>query len=157
YFAASALLFATTLSLPRGIGHWLEFRENLQRHMQNIAYNSIGLTEILAYRHAEAPTTPETYDATVSLRGRLAQIQLFTALLLAAVLVWWRSRGKEELAAFAMAPLLLFVSLDLAAYYYVFLLVLLLASRDEPRRLACLFLVEVASYFLQLFEDRDSL
>ena len=55
-----------------------------------------------------------------------------------------------------LAALLLFLGLDLAAYYYVLLLVPLLAERQRPRRLIVLFSIEAAWYFLQLFEDRDS-
>jgi hypothetical protein len=151
-----ALLFAATLLLPRGWSHWLEFRNNMQRHLQNLAYNSIGLTEILAYRGPDSPTTPATYDAAVELRAWLQRLQLVTAVPLGAAFVFWRSRRTDAVGAAALAPLLLFLGLDLAAYYFVLLLVPLLAFRSEPRRLVALFTAEAATYFLQLFEDRDS-
>ena len=49
----------------------------------------------------------------------------------------------------------IFVGLNLAAYYYSFLLVLLLAHLREPRVLALMFIVEAVSYTLLLFEDRQ--
>jgi hypothetical protein len=49
---------------------------------------------------------------------------------------------------------LLFATLTLGAYYYAFLVLLVLAFRDSPGRIALLFAAEAATRALLLFEDR---
>ena len=67
-FAAVALLLLGATALGRGrAGDWLAFRDNLQLHMQNTAFNTIGLTQILAY-----PGLPASRRRGRRRRGRAA-------------------------------------------------------------------------------------
>jgi hypothetical protein len=59
--------------------------------------------------------------------------------------------------AAALGVPLLFFGLNLASYYYAFLVVLVLANRGSPRRLALLFAAESLSHVFVLFEDREAL
>jgi hypothetical protein len=154
--ATAVLLLALSGLVPGGLGRWQEFRSNLERHMQHTAYNTIGLTEILAYRGAARPTTPETFATDLDRRRRLRGAQLLALLPLAVLVVARRSRRRGDLEALALgATLPVFVGLNLAAYYYVFYLVVLLALRRHPEALATMFAAEALSHALPLFEDRD--
>jgi hypothetical protein len=66
------------------------------------------------------------------------------------------ARTQDRPAAMALgAALPLFVGLNLAAYYWMFLLALLIAMRDRPRVVALMFAAEAVSHALLLFEDRQ--
>ena len=62
----------------------------------------------------------------------------------------------DDVAAAALGVPLLFVGLNLASYYYAFLVVLVLAHRGHPRRLALVFAAEAISHALLLFEEREA-
>ena len=156
-FAAVALLLLGATGLGRGRGgDWLAFRDNLQLHMQNTAFNTIGLTQILAYPGLPAFSTPGTEAREGERRHTIYVAQLCTVFPLA--LLWFarRSRRETDVGATAMAIALLFVGLDLACYYYLVQMLLILAHRDRLDRIALLFTIEVATYALLLFEDRDA-
>jgi hypothetical protein len=73
-------------------------------------------------------------------------------LLLAAV-----SRRTSDAGATLLALPLLFFGLNLASYYYVFLIVIAAYLWRFPGRVALLFGAETATYCLLLFEDREGL
>lgn len=50
---------------------------------------------------------------------------------------------------------LLFAGLNLASYYYVFLIILILLYRHSPRHLALIFAAEVVSYNLLVFFENS--
>jgi hypothetical protein len=156
-FAVTAIaLGAATLSLPRGTAHWREFRANMERHLEHTAYNTIGLTEILAYRGPAKPTTPEAAADDLGRRASLRKAQLLFALPLVLLGVALLARTQDRPGAMALgAALPLFVGLNLAAYYWMFLLALLIAMRDRPRIVALMFAAEAVSHALLLFEDRQ--
>jgi hypothetical protein len=156
FAATAALLGAATLALPRGAAHWREFRTNMEHHLEHTAYNTIGLTEILAYRGPAKPTTPEDVADDRERRAWLRRAQLLVPLPIVLLGVALLARRQDEPAAMALgAALPLFVGLNLAAYYWMFLLALLLALRDRPRVVALMFAAEAASHTLLLFEDRQ--
>jgi hypothetical protein len=128
----------------------------MERHLEHTAYNTISLTEILAYRGPAKPTTPEGVADDLQRRGWLRRAQLFFVLPVVLLGVVLLARARDLPAAMALgAALPLFVGLNLAAYYWVFLLTLLLALRDRPRIVALMFAAEALSHTLLLFEDRQ--
>jgi hypothetical protein len=149
-----AALFAGSLALPEGARHWRDFRANLERHVESDAYNLIGLNEILAWTGPARPATPEDFERQLERRQALHRLQLGLVALVTAALVARRRRWPDDVALAALGVPLLFGTLSLAAYYYAFLVLLLLAFRDSPGRISLLFAAEAATRVLLLFEDR---
>jgi hypothetical protein len=133
----------------------VEFHHNMTRHLEHTAYNTIGLTEILAYRGPARPTTPATAAADRDRRHALRRVALVVLLPLVLLGIARRARGADMLESMALGIPALFVSLNLAAYYYALLLVLLLARARDHVRLAVLFGAEAVGYTLLLFEPSD--
>ncbi len=155
--ATVALLFALTGLLPRGLGHWLEFRANMERHVANISPNVVGLTEALALRWGEDDqVTAEEFAAIKARRQDIYRLQLASIFLPLLLLTSRLACRRTDLGALALALPLLYAGLSLAAYYYAFLIVLLLVHRASPGRLALIFAAEAAPYVLMMFEDRDA-
>jgi hypothetical protein len=153
--ATCAALFAATLTLPAGLGHWQDFRHNMQRHVDNDAYNSIGLGEILSYSGPTRATTPEGFSRELDWRRTTWRVQLAVVLLLVGVVVARSWRWPGDVQATLLAIPLLFGTLTLAAYYYAFLILLVLACEGSPWRIAALFGVEILTGLLAVFEDRE--
>ncbi len=157
FAATCVILFALTAWLPRGFAHWSDFRANMERHVANISPNVVGLTEVLALRRsADDQVTGEEFEALKARRQRIHRIQLAVVFLPLLLMTARQAQERSDLGAVALALPLLYVALSLAAYYYAFLIVLLLAHRATPGRLALVFAVEAAPYALMLFEDRDA-
>jgi hypothetical protein len=155
FAATCAALFAATLTLPAGLEHWQDFRQNMQRHVSNDAWNSIGLNEIVSYTGPTRATTPEGFAREqdwrrTTWRAQIAVVVLFLVLILAR-----RSRWPGDVSASALAIPLLFCTLTLAAYYYAFLILLVVAHRESSWRLGALFGVEILTGLLALFEGRE--
>ena len=83
-------------------------------------------------------------------------MQLWLVVLPLLALIGRAAPRLREVTACAMGIPLLFASLNLAAYYYAFLLLLVLVNGQHPGRLALIFSAEAVSYSLMLFEDRDA-
>ncbi len=157
-FATTAtLLLALTTILPRGVRHWQEFRANMQHHVANISPNVIGLTEALALRPGAGEVTAAEFEALKERRQRIYRWHLAVLFLPALATTALLARRRTDLGAVALALPLLYLGLSLAAYYHVFLVLLILVHRRFPRRLALIFAVEAAPYALQLFEEREAL
>ncbi len=155
--ATAGLLFALTGLLPRGFGHWTEFRANMARHVANISPNVVGLTEALTLRWGDDDqVTAQEFEALKARRQGIYRLQLAVVFLPLLLLTARRAPRQTDLGALALALPLLYAGLSLAAYYYAFLIVLLLVHRASPRHLALIFAVEAAPYLLMLFEDRDA-
>ena len=154
---AGAVLFLATGLLPRGFTGWVELRANLEQHTRNISPNVVGITDALAHRWSGGgQVTPEEFESLKERRERIHRAQLgfvFLPLLLA---VAWASRRCRDLQALALGAPLLLSAVGLAAYYCVFLLVLLLARRRSTGHLALLFATEWVCGALRLFEDREA-
>jgi len=147
------VLLLSTAWLADGLDRWQDFRQNMQRHLETDAYNTIGLTQIVALEFPLSPgEAPGSRSAWID---RLYLVQLLLALPLAAVFVYTRARRADDVGAAALGIVLLFAGLNLAAYYYVCLLLLVLAERRRLPIIALLFTVEAATYTLMLFEDRE--
>jgi hypothetical protein len=154
--AACAALFAGTLALPAGLEPWQGFRDNLQRHVESDAYNRIGLNEILAFTGPVAPANAEAFESHLAWRRVTWRAQLALVVLAAIALVARRTRWPDDVALAALGIPLLFGTLSLAAYYWAFLVLLALAFRDSPGRIALLFAAEAATRVLLSFEDRPT-
>jgi hypothetical protein len=154
----AAALFAGTLALPAGLVHWRDFRRNLERHVESDAYNRIGLTEILAYGGPVKPATPEAFARELERRDAIYGGQLALVLLAIAAITVRRAQRRDgwpdDVGLAALGIPLLFGTLTLGAYYYAFLVLLVLAFRNSPGRIALLFAAEAATRVLLLFEDR---
>lgn len=131
----AALLFALTGLLPRGFGHWREFRANIETHVANISPNVVGLTEALAFQRGADKVTAEEFEALKERRRGIYRIQLAAVFLPALALVAWLARRRSDLAAAGFALPLLYAGLGLAAYYYLMLAALILVHRRSTRRL----------------------
>jgi len=157
FLLTAGVLVALTGLLPRGWSHWADFRANLATHMEVISPNVVGLTQVLAYRSGPGELTREEFRALEQRRRAIHHVQLWLVFLPLLVLVARRAPREHDLSACALALPLIFVAQDLAAYYYAFLVVLVLVHRRHAERLALLFAVEAASYTLTLFEEREGL
>ena len=150
------VLFAATATLPRGLHHWTEFRHNMQLHVRNIAPNVVGVTEIVAHGWThEGLVTDEEFEALKVRRYRIHQA--LQVLLFVPLVLWtaWTAPRRRDLDVVLLALPLLLVGLSLAAYYYVFLVLLVIRLRDDAARLSLVFGVEALSYGLRLFEESE--
>ena len=157
FLATALVLVALTGAMPRGLRHWSEFRSKLSVHMETISPNIVGLTQILAFRPGDGMVTNEEFRAIKRDRRALYYAQLLLIFAPLALLVGWMSRRRQDAGAAVLAVPLLFAGLNLASYYYAFLILLSLQLRHRPRLLALVFGLEAASYGLLLFEDREAL
>ena len=155
FAVAGVLLVAATALLPRGVGHWIDLRDTLESQLEVTAPNLVGVTQLIAYRGNPDEVTLEEQRELQARRRAIHHVQLWVVFLPLLALAAWGAPRERDLAAIALGVPLIFVGLNLAAYYYAFLVVLVLVHRDDPERLALLFGVEAASYVLMLFEDRE--
>lgn len=153
---AALLVAASVVLLPRGFGHWVEFRANMSTHLKNIAPNVVGTTEVLAHRWGERElVTQEEFDALKERRmtiHRAQQVAVFLPLCLLAALA---ARRRSDLGAIALALPLLLSGLSLGAYYYSFLVLLVPIFRRSEPALIALFSCEALCFALRLFEESD--
>ena len=159
FAATAAVLVLLTLPAFGGIESWRAFERNLDRHVDTVSPNIVGLTQLLAYLPGEQPK-PVAMQELRRIREERARLydRVLVTVFPAALLV---AAGVSPLigatAAAALGVPLLFVGTSLASYYYAFLVVLVLVNRDAPRRLMLVFGAEALSYVLLLFEEREAL
>lgn len=154
--AAGVLLFALSGAQGRGFEAWGEFRQNMGKHMDTVSPNIVGLTNALAYHELPELITLEEMRAEQARRVRVNHIQLatvFAATLLAVALLAPLYPPAEALLL--GVPLLL-TGLNLASYYWVLIVLLVVAWWDRPARLLALFGLELVSHAVLLFEDRET-
>ncbi len=152
--SAAGLFLATALA-GRGIAAWEEFGSHMRVHVETISPNSVGLTGALSYHHTPPRLTAEEMHAEQARRARIHRLQLATLFAATLAAVALLVPGMDDVAAVVLGVPLVLTGLDLAAYYYVFLVLLVVANRDRPLRLAGLFGLELVSHALLLFEDRE--
>ena len=139
----------------RGLGAWQEFQAHMGVHVDTISPNLVGLTGALAYHETPAKITAEEMRAERERRARIHRLQLATFFLAAVVAVVLLAPMLDDIAALLLAVPLLLTGLDLAGYYYVLLVLLVIANWNRPLRLAAFFGLELCCYALLLFEDRE--
>jgi hypothetical protein len=155
-FAATlAFVFTLTATLPRGLGHWNEFRADLAVHAGTPAPNLVGLTQVLAWKPGPEEVDLAELRALWERRSTIHRVQAIVLLPLALAAVVLLARGAGGAESIALAAPLLFIALIPAAYYWAFLPIVALAFRDQPRHVALLFTVEAVSYGILLFDERD--
>lgn len=150
------LLVAATALLPAGVEHWRDFDGNLRTHMKNISPNVVGMTEALAFRPGGGEVTAEEFNALKDRRRGIRDTQLLVVALPLLVLACRLAPRRTDLGTLALGAMMLYPLLSLAAYYWLVLVVLLLAYRSSCHRLTLLFSVEVVPYLLLLFDARDA-
>jgi hypothetical protein len=150
-----AVLAGATLLQPEGWRHWSGFTANMRGHVRVQATNLVGLGEIVAWDGPSFPANEAEATAAAARQALLHRLQLLTIVPLVLLFVAARSQREEGGEAMRLGALLAFAALGLASYYYVFLVVYLLARPPGDRRLLLLFGCEVATYVLALFEDRE--
>ncbi|MGH7857187.1 MAG: hypothetical protein ACREQY_07615, partial [Candidatus Binatia bacterium] len=155
FAAALLILVGATVLSPEGVSRWREFAANTGAHMRSASSNLIGVTGWLAYLSGGETATAEGIDAMITWRRTASRLQLVTLFPVALLLVAWLSQRVELLRAMALGALLILASLNLSAYYYAFVVLLLLAFRDRPRELALIFSVELLVYLVHLFEQHE--
>jgi hypothetical protein len=90
-------------------------------------------------------------------RARVNTLQLATAFVLTAAAVAVLAAKATPVEAFLLGVPLLLTGLNLASYYYAFLVVMTVAWWDRPRRVLALLGLELVSHALLLFEEREAL
>jgi hypothetical protein len=127
----------------------------MSRYVEVVSPNLTGLTPILAYRGGPSEVGHEEFQEIEARRNEIRRVQLWLVVLPLLALVAKAVPRMRELDACTLGIPLLFVSLNMAAYYYAFLLLLVLVNGQHPGRLALIFATEAASYGLMLFVDHD--
>ena len=155
-FAAAAALLVGVSIAADGTEAWAGFRDNMAEHRTTVSPNMVGLTTLLAYQRGPALVTQEEFRAIRDRRERIYRVQLATLFVAALIACAVAAPFLDDVAAAALGVPLLFVGINLASYYYAFLVVLVLAHRRHPRRLALVFAAEAISHALLLFEEREA-
>lgn len=152
---ATALLFALTALLVGGLAEWREFLENILGHSQGASANRIGITSWLAYFAELNLHEPGGFEALIARRSVAYHMQIAMVFSAAMLFVCVCTRKLDPVQAMGMGALLVFTGLNLSAYYYTFLVILILAHHDRPNALALIFSVEAVTYGLHLFEEHE--
>jgi hypothetical protein len=159
FAGTAAVLVLTTVAAFGGLEPWRDFKRNLDRHVDTVSPNIVGLTQLLAHepgRPSETVTGEELRQIRQD-RARLYDRLLVTAFPIALLVAAMASLSLGQAAGAALGVPLLFIGTSLASYYYAFLVVLVLVNRDKPRRLMLVFGAEALSYVLLLFEEREAI
>jgi hypothetical protein len=120
----------------------------------------VGLTRVLVfpfeYRGDRSTVSRERFLALEARRKSVHRVQLVVICVALAAFAAGVVRRVTMVEAMAMGIPLLFAAVDLASYYYVFLVILVLVERDRPLRLALVFALEVLTYALLLFDYSEA-
>ncbi len=152
FVATCVAVVAATATLPRGLEHWPECFANLRVHVDKMAPNVVGATEVLAWEKSAGPRPPAAVARLKAKRQNLQRAQLWLLFLPVLAAVAMRVGRQHPAGSVVFGFPLLFAGTSVAAYDYAALILLVPAFRGSPRALALLFAVEAASYTLQLFE-----
>jgi hypothetical protein len=159
FVGTAAVLVATTLVSFGGLGTWRDFNRNLDRHVDTVSPNIVGLAQLMGHDSAprSATVTAEELRHIREQRARLYEWLLVSVFPFALIAAAVASMLVRNAAAAALGVPLIFVGTNLASYYYGFLVVLVLVNREAPRRLILVFAAEALSYVLLLFDEREAL
>jgi len=152
--AAVALVAASVIRL-NGISPWQEFARNISAHSQSASANVIGLTSWAAFLRSFDVSTRQGFEALVHWRTTAYHLQLILLVPVTFAFVAARSRRDDLLAALGLGSLLVLCSLNISAYYYKYLALLLLVHRNDDEALAWLFSIEFAMYLLASIEHHQ--
>jgi len=149
-------LVVPTVVRPGGLEAWAEFQANLRAHMTTTAPNRIGLGAIAPSDQRMAVAAPAAGGPAVAPVSSSAVRWPLFAVAAAAIFVLGATPGLAVTMTLGGIALN-WAAVDLAAYYYVFLVLLAPTLRDRPWRLVALLGLELASHALLLFLDEDSI
>ena len=136
-----------------GVSAWAQFVRNISTHSESLSSNFVGLTNPMLYALEAIGVIPDDVAALLEWRHRLYAFQGVILLPLGAWMVW-RARGRlTEVDALAVGGLLIAIGVNLAAYYFSFLVVVLLSRSKTAAYVGMMFLAEFLVYYLQLFEE----
>ncbi len=157
-FALTAVLLTGATALaPGGLGGWQAFGANIEMHHATVAPNLVGVAVAAAYRGDRGEVTRKEFVEIQRERQTVHRLVVLTVFAAAVILVAGLSVGTDAVGAAALGIWLLLTGLNLAAYYYTVLVLLVLAHRKSPARLSLVFACEAAMYVLVLFESSESL
>jgi hypothetical protein len=155
-FAATvALLFLASGLTYDGFAPWMEFHRNTRAHMASVSANILGATNWPTYLSGIDVRAPGGLEEFLAWRKSVFAVQLLvlfpvTVLILALVV-----QRRDDLEAMALSSVLVLTSVNIPAYYYTFMVLLVVAFRDRPDRVAWLFALEAVLYAFDLFEDHE--
>ena len=156
-FAAATVLLAGLTLVIHGPDSWRDFGRNMSQHRTTVSPNIVGMTSLLAYQGHPGLVTQEEFRQIRERREGIYRAQLAIVFVLAVLACAALAPFLGDVAAAALGVPLLYFGLNLASYYYAFLVVLILAHRGHPRRLALVFAAEAVSHALLLFEEKEAL
>jgi hypothetical protein len=151
---AAAAWIGGSFVFAGGPVRWLEFQQNLSAHTEALTSNFVGLPTWLRYAvlgigiGGEASIDEIFAPAGVTYRALVAL--LLAAATFFAIRLGLRVEDPSSRMAVGLFPVVF--GLQLAHYYFVALVLLVLAHRNRPDRLAMLFAAEATLYVLALFE-----
>ena len=87
------VMFALTATLPRGLGHWQEFRSDLAVHAGTPAPNLVGLTQALAWKPGPRKSIWLELRALWERRSTIHRVSVAILLPLAFIAVVLLARG----------------------------------------------------------------
>jgi hypothetical protein len=157
-FALTAVgLFLATYWIGDGYAQWEDFRHNTGSHMGSVSANILGITNLPTYLLGVDVTGPGGLEAFLRWRSAFFAVQLAVVFPLALGVVAILSQRGDEVYAMALGALLVLTGVNVSAYYYTFMVLLVLAYRGRAAELALLFAVEFLVYAFQLFDDHEVL
>jgi hypothetical protein len=157
-FAVTCLvLFLLSGLLGSGFQSWRDFRSNSQLYVTTISPNVVGLTSLLTFTGRPGQVTPEQMTTIIERRTSIYRLQLMTLLPLSLALVAVSVQRRSDLQATAMCLIPIFAVLNLGCYYYILLVIPLLARFQRRHHVVLIFAAELALYILLLFEPADAM
>ena len=157
-----AAAFALTLgalvaaTLAAGGGHWSGFAHRIRQQVDTPSPNLVGLTQLLALGTPSESVTQDELADLAARRRRVYHWQLALAGPVVLLLCLAAARRADPVEAALLGIPLLLVAANTASYDGVILVGLTLAWRRAPRAVAAIFAVELASWVLALFADREA-
>jgi hypothetical protein len=153
FAVVSCVLLFSTLVWAGGVASWIGFHRNLAIHMESWSSNVVGLTNAIALWSSLLTGEGRSGAELFAWRAATYQVQVATVLPLALILVAMLVRRVGDLPAIALGLFLIIAGLNLTAYYYSMLVLLLLVRAREPEKIAVIFGTGCATFTLRLFED----
>ncbi len=131
-----------------GFGAWMDFFSNMSAYVRIDVVNAVSFQQTLATALMIVGSPPLSYSQTLS------WLVVGISGLLAAIVAAAASRARDVPALAAGGALLCFLIFNLAAYYYVLLVLPFVVARDARAR-AGFFAVEAVCYLVYLTFDPE--
>ena len=153
-FAATAVVLLLLTGIYPGFDRWPDFFANTARHAERVGFNSIGVSQssIVLFGETLSDSKSAWLDQVRRWREAFSTIHLLVLFLPALAFTFVAARRFDDLRAAALGAPLLLLGLNLAGYYYTFVIIVVLAFREEVDKLAWLFGAELVIHALHLFE-----